>query len=89
MSPSSPKSYTWTMFGWLSRATACASRTKRIEKSLAVSSSSWLLRMVLIATWRCELRVERLVDDAHRPLAEHLLDLVATKGLRSGHAIRD
>ncbi len=34
-----------------------------------------------------ELGIERLVDDAHRPLAEDALELVATQGLRtSGHA---
>ena len=52
MSPSSPKSYTCTMFGWLSRATACASSRKRTEYSRDTSSSRWLLRMVLIATGR-------------------------------------
>ena len=51
-SPSSPKSYTWTMFGWLSRATACASSLNRTEYSRDTSSSRWLLMMVLIATGR-------------------------------------
>ena len=52
-SPSSAKSNTWTMLGWFSRATACASRAKRIEYSLADSESSALFRIVLIATLRC------------------------------------
>jgi hypothetical protein len=34
------------------RVVEWASRTKRAEKSFAVSSSSWLIRMVLIATLR-------------------------------------
>jgi hypothetical protein len=31
-----------------------------------------------------KLGIERLVDDAHRPLAEDTLELVTTEGLRSG-----
>ena len=35
-----------------------------------------------------EFRIERLVDDAHRPLAEDTLELIAAEGLRSGsHAL--